>query len=97
MMTTKKLIEEAFPLPVEERALIADSLLRSLNVPDSAIDARWTEVASRRLQEFRSGKVKPIPGEEVFSDVLKRLGALKAFGTFNFDPNFNCKEERKRR
>lgn len=27
----------------------------------------------------------------------KRLGALKAFGSFDFDPNFNYKEERKRR
>ncbi|MEW6114119.1 MAG: type II toxin-antitoxin system VapB family antitoxin [Thermodesulfobacteriota bacterium] len=27
----------------------------------------------------------------------KRLGALKAFGHFDFDPKFNYKEERKRR
>ena len=72
-MTTRKLIEEALSLPVEERALIADSLLRSLNVPDAAIDAKWTEVAKRRLQELRSGKVKPIPGDEVFTEVLRRF------------------------
>ncbi len=73
MMTTRKLIEQALSLPVEERALIADSLLRSLNMPDKAIDTQWTEVAKRRLQELRSGKVKPIPGDEVFSEVLKRF------------------------
>ena len=73
MMKTKKLIEEALSLPVEERAIIADSLLRSLNMPDTAIDAKWAEVARRRLQELRSGKVKPIPGDEVFSEVLKRF------------------------
>jgi putative addiction module component (TIGR02574 family) len=73
MLTTKKLIEQALSLPVEERALIADSLLRSLNVPDTAIDPKWTEVAKRRLQELRSGKVKPIPGDEVFSEVLERF------------------------
>ena len=65
MMTTRKLIEQALSLPVEERALIADSLLRSLNVRDTAIDTKWTEVAKRRLQELRSEKVKPIPGDEV--------------------------------
>jgi hypothetical protein len=73
MMTTRKLIEQALSLPVEERALIADSLLRSLHVPDSATNTEWTEVAKRHLQELRSGKVKPIPGDEVFSEVLKRF------------------------
>lgn len=73
MMRTRKIIEEALSLPVEERALIADSLLRSLNRPDISIDAKWMEVVKRRLQELRSGKVKPIPGDEVFAKVLKRL------------------------
>ncbi len=73
IMKIKKLIEEALSLPVEERAMMADSLLRSLNVPDANTDAKWTEVAKKRLRELRSGKVKPIPGEEVFSEVNKRL------------------------
>jgi putative addiction module component (TIGR02574 family) len=72
-MTTKKIIEEALSLPVEERAFIADSLLRSLNVPNTGIDRKWTEVAKRRLQELRSGRVKPIPGDEVFDKALKRF------------------------
>jgi putative addiction module component (TIGR02574 family) len=73
MATTKEFLEEALSLPVEERALIADSLLRSLNMPSTAIDAKWVEVAKRRLQELRSGKVKPIPGDEVFARALKRF------------------------
>ena len=72
-MTTKKILEEALSLPVEERAHIADSLLRSLNMPDTGIDAKWKEVAKRRLQELRSGKVKPVPGDVVFDRALKRL------------------------
>lgn len=72
-MTTKKIIEEALSLPVEERALIADSLLRSLNMPDTSIDAKWTEVAKRRLQDLRSGKVNPVPGDVVFDRALKRF------------------------
>jgi putative addiction module component (TIGR02574 family) len=70
MMKTKKLIQEALSLPVEERALMVDSLLKSLHMPDTTIDAKWTEVARRRLQELRSGKVNPIPGDQVFSEIL---------------------------
>ncbi|MGO9315264.1 MAG: addiction module protein [Syntrophobacteraceae bacterium] len=72
-MTTERLIEEALSLPVEERAFIADSLLRSLNAPDAAIDAKWMEVAIRRREELRTGKVKPISEDEVFSEIAERF------------------------
>ena len=74
-MTTKELIEEAVSLPVEERAMVADSILRSLNAPESDIDRKWVAVAQRRLAELRSGQVEPIPGEQVFARVWKRFEA----------------------
>ena len=73
MPATKKLVDEALSLPVEERALIADSLLKSLNTPDPDIDKKWIEVAKRRLGELRLGKVKPIPGNSVFDRIHKRF------------------------
>jgi putative addiction module component (TIGR02574 family) len=73
MPATKKLIDEALSLPVEERLRIASSLLESLNMPNPAIDKKWAEVAKRRLGELRSGKVKPISGDEVFDRVHKRF------------------------
>ncbi len=73
MAIHKKLIDEVLSLPVEERARIVNTLLESLNVPDPAIDKKWAEVAKRRLEELRSGKVKPIPGDEVFKRVQKRF------------------------
>lgn len=72
-MTTKELIEEVASLPVEERAIVADSILRSLNPPEPDIDRKWVQVAQRRLEELRSGQVKPIPGEQVFAKVRKRF------------------------
>jgi putative addiction module component (TIGR02574 family) len=69
----KELIEEVASLPVEERAMVADSILRTLNPPDADIDRKWAQVAQRRLAELRSGKVKPIPGEHVFAKVWKRF------------------------
>ncbi len=73
MSTTKELILEATSLPVEERAIIVDSLLRSLNPLSEDIDRKWTIVAKRRLEELRSGKVKAIPGDEVFTRIWKRF------------------------
>jgi len=72
-MNTKQLIDEAVSLPVEERALVVDSLLRSLNQPESKIDKIWAKEAKRRLDELRSGQVKAIPGEEVFREVWERF------------------------
>ncbi|WP_373507857.1 addiction module protein [Thiocapsa sp.] len=72
-MNAKELIEQAIALPVEERALVVDSLLRSLNSPRPETDAQWAKEAERRLAELRSGKVAAVPGEEVFERVRERF------------------------
>ncbi len=72
-MKTKDLISEAVSLPVEERAIIVDSLLKSLNPPKTDIDKKWSKVAKKRLSEYRSGTVKAIPGDEVFNKIWKRF------------------------
>ncbi len=69
----KEIIEEAESLPVEERAMVIDSLLRSLNSSSTEIDRKWLKVAKRRLAELRSGAVKPIPGDEVFGKIRGRF------------------------
>jgi hypothetical protein len=74
-VTIRELIEAVVSLPVEERAVVADSVLRSLNAPEPEMDRKWAQVAQRRLAELRSGEVRPIPGEEVFGKVWKRFEA----------------------
>ena len=69
----KDIIEEAAQLPVDERVIVVDSLLRTLNVPSPEIDHAWAEVAEARLAELRAGRVKAIPGEQVFAQVGKRI------------------------
>lgn len=68
-MRIRDLIDEAEALPVEERALVVDSLLRSLNPPESRIDEKWASVAQKRLKDFRAGDVETIPGEAVFAKI----------------------------
>lgn len=71
-MKTGELIDEVASLPIEERARVVDSLLQSLNTPESAIDAVWLEVAQRRLAELRQGHTKAIPGEAVFERIRQQ-------------------------
>lgn len=72
-METKDLIAEAISLPVEERAIIADLLLKSLNPPESDIDKKWSAIAKRRLTELRSGKTEGISGDEVFKKIQNKF------------------------
>ncbi len=73
MSKTQDLIDEAISLPIEERALLVDSILRSMIPSNEENDQKWASEAKARLEELRSGKVKPIPGEEVFKEIWKRL------------------------
>lgn len=75
MPSTAEIIREAASLPVEERTVVIDFLLRSLNPPDPETDRKWAAVAKRRLEELRSGRVKPVPGEEVFAKIRQRFVA----------------------
>jgi len=72
-MNTTDLIAEASSLPLEERARLVDSLLQTLNPVDDSTTAAWLVVARRRLDEMRSGRVKPIPGDVVFEKARRRL------------------------
>ena len=74
-MTTKQIIDEALSLPTDQRALIADTLLRSLNTPDPEIDRQWRDTVLRRRDETRSGAVEGVAGEEVFRRIRERHGA----------------------
>ncbi|KVW94289.1 addiction module protein [Thiobacillus denitrificans] len=71
-MKTVELIDEVASLPIEERARLVDTLLRSLNTPESAVDSAWMEVAQHRLDELRAGRVESAPGEAVFERIRQR-------------------------
>lgn len=73
-MNAKQLIDEAVSLPVEERALVVDSLLKSFSLSSADIDEQWLAVARNRLKEMRAGDIKPVSGEDVFSRVRNRRG-----------------------
>lgn len=69
----KEIMQEAESLPVEKRAILVDSLLRTLNPPVAEIDSEWAEVARLRLEGLRSGAVKAVPGGTVLARIKARL------------------------
>ncbi len=73
MRAMKKIIEDAESLPVEERVIVIDSLLRTINPTPADIEVEWMNVAKRRLAELRSGRVKAVPGSEVFAKIRNRF------------------------
>lgn len=50
---------------------MVDSLLKTLNPPETEIDKKLAAVARRRLEELRSGSVKAVPGDQVFEKIWK--------------------------
>ena len=72
-MNTKELITKIISLPVDDRVIIADTILKSLNPPESKIDKKWVATAKRRAFELSSGKIKAVSGDEVFNKIWNRL------------------------
>ena len=69
----EKLLRDALSLPLDLRTELVDKLLESLNVPlKEDIEQAWAEEAEGRLEEIDSGKVKTIPGDDVFKKIRDR-------------------------
>lgn len=67
----KDLAETVVQLPPKDRAFLAERLLDSLEEED--VEQAWLNEAGRRRDEVRSGKVKPIPAEDVYRRIEKLL------------------------
>jgi len=72
MLKTEELFEEAISLPVDIRSQLIDKLLLSLNPAQKDIDEMWAKAAEERVDEIKNGKVKTIPGEQVFNKIKKQ-------------------------
>lgn len=59
-----------------ERAELAFALIESLDGPaedPALVEEAWRVEIERRVGEIDRGEVKPIPGDEVFAEVRRRL------------------------
>ncbi len=74
-LTLDQLAEEAMHLPSVSRAELAERLVESLDFAEGdEIQKLWAAEAVRRRDEVRSGRVQPIPGEDVIAEVRRIVG-----------------------
>jgi putative addiction module component (TIGR02574 family) len=71
-MSIDELESAAMQLPPEERERLGEKLLASVDT-SLEFEEEWAEEADRRIEEMLSGKVKPVPGDEVLRAALERL------------------------
>ena len=66
-MSNAQILQEALQLSPQERYIVVESLLQSLDKPDTSVDDIWADEAEKRLQNYRSNEVQTISFEEVFN------------------------------
>ena len=70
----KEITEEALRLPADQRVVLAESLLLTIDEEhDRLVDEAIIAELERRLQDFREGKVKGIPAEEAVHQIREAL------------------------
>lgn len=73
--TVDELFQAALSLPDDARAELAELIAASLPVSPSRLHPEWTDEIRRRVEEVESGKVAPVPWEEVRRGVHAMLDA----------------------
>ena len=67
MPTAHDLVHEIGKLPVAERVMLVDRLIRDMIHPDEAIDNIWAAEAKLRWNAYKRGDVEAIPYETVMA------------------------------
>ena len=65
MTTTDNIIKEALTLRPYEKAQLIDTLISTLDKPDSEIDELWAKEAEDRIDAYDQGKLKAVSLEKV--------------------------------
>ena len=66
-MPVAMMVKQIENYPVEDRVMMADAIIASLNGVRPEYEEAWADVAELRLAELRLGKVKGVAGSEVFA------------------------------
>ena len=73
MTDAARVLEAALQLAPRERAELVEALTASLDGSD--LGEAWEGEIRQRIADVDSGRVKPVPGDQVFSRIEQRLRA----------------------
>ena len=64
-MSNNEILEQALKLRPEERFMVVEGLLNSLDIPDQKIDDIWAEEAGKRLEAYREGRLTAVQSDDI--------------------------------
>ncbi|MBK8185807.1 MAG: addiction module protein [Cellvibrio sp.] len=67
-MNENDILNQVLKLKPQERFLLVEGILKSLDQPDKNLDDLWTDEAQKRLNAYKAGKLKTYSMDEVFKD-----------------------------
>jgi putative addiction module component (TIGR02574 family) len=71
----EKLLSEAMKLSAEDREILAEQLLLSIDGSTrTQVDAAWADEVERRLDALDRGETKAIPLDEAMNQIRQSLG-----------------------
>lgn len=79
-MTSKiqEIENEVLALPPQERAIIAEHIIRSLDdEEDPDVERLWIAEAERRYKEYKEGNVKTRPSALIFKEARSKIRKLE--------------------
>lgn len=68
MESCKILLEKALSLKPQDRFMLIEGLIQSLDEPNKEIDQIWLEEAEKRIKAHREGKLPGIAYKDVFGE-----------------------------
>lgn len=74
--TLEQIREDALQLTVEDRMQLMEALHDSvMSAEERDIERAWLEEAELRYQDWKAGRARGIPGEEVFARLRQKYGS----------------------
>jgi len=70
-----RVLEQALALSTQDRGLIIDRLIKSLDdePAEAGVEEAWAAEIKSRIDDIRSGKVELLPGEEVLRELAEEF------------------------